>query len=65
VVNFDQEGVREVIRAEKAGKMTRREASRAIADLVQGPYGPVEDAIEFILEEYAKERSENHERAEA
>jgi hypothetical protein len=43
-----------VIRAHKTGKITKKEASKAIADLVEGV---LDDAIERIHEEEATEQA--------
>lgn len=54
VIEFDLGAVEEVVAAHKAGKISKKEASRAIRDLTQGS---TEDALERIQEEGAAERS--------
>jgi hypothetical protein len=54
--------VEEVVAAHKAGKISKKEASRAIRDLAQGS---TEDALERIQEEGAAERSRDQEEQEA
>ena len=51
----------EVLETYKEGKISKKEASRAIRDLVQGS---TEDALELIQEE-AAERSRDQEEQEA
>jgi transcriptional regulator with XRE-family HTH domain len=63
VITFDQEGVREAIRAHKEGKISKAEVRKAIADLVRGgPTNPLEEAIELLLE-LTHEHSEDKEGA--
>jgi hypothetical protein len=54
--------VEEVVAAHKAGKISKKEARRAIRDLVQGS---TEDALARIQEEEAAERSRDKEEQEA
>jgi hypothetical protein len=54
--------VEEVVAAHKAGKISKKEARRAIGDLVKGS---AEDALERIQEEGAAERSRDQEEQEA
>jgi hypothetical protein len=54
--------VEEVLETYKKGKISKKEASRAIRDLAQGS---TEDALERIQEEGAAERSRDQEEQEA
>jgi transcriptional regulator with XRE-family HTH domain len=63
-ITFDDEAVRAAIRAAKAGKLTKKEAARAIADAVRGgPADVLEDTVELLLEHAEQERSEDREGA--
>ena len=62
VIESDLGAVVEVVAAHKAGKISKKEASRAIRDLAQGS---TEDALERIQEEGAAERSRDQEEQEA
>jgi len=60
VITFDDEAVRAAISAAKAGKLTTKEAARAIADSVRGgPTDALEDAVELLLEHAERGRSED------
>jgi transcriptional regulator with XRE-family HTH domain len=64
VINFDDDAVRAAYRAAKAGKLTKKEAARAIADAVRGgPEDALEDAVERLLEYAERERSEERDAA--
>ena len=64
VITFDDEAVRAAISAAKAGKLTTKEAARAIADSVRGgPTDALEDAVELLLEQAEREHSEDREGA--
>jgi len=64
VITFDDAAVRAAIKAAKAGKLTKREASRAIADAVRGgPTDALEDAVELLLEDAERRRVEDREAA--
>jgi hypothetical protein len=52
----------EVLDAFKANKITKREVSKAIADLADGV---IQDTLERIQEKRAAERSKDHEEQEA
>jgi Asp-tRNA(Asn)/Glu-tRNA(Gln) amidotransferase B subunit len=54
--------VEEVVERYKEGKISKKEASQAIRDLVQGS---TEDALERIQEEGAAEQSRDQEEQEA
>jgi transcriptional regulator with XRE-family HTH domain len=59
VITFDDEAVRAAITAAKAGKLTTKEAARAIADSVRGgPVDAVEDAVELLLQHAETSREE-------
>jgi hypothetical protein len=65
VVTFPPGADKEIWNAYQEGKITLREASKALADLAQGsPVGPTQDALERIQEEEAAERSEDREGVE-
>jgi transcriptional regulator with XRE-family HTH domain len=60
VITFDDEAVRAAISAAKAGKLTTKEAARAIADSVRsGPTDALEDTVELLLEHAERGRSED------
>jgi transcriptional regulator with XRE-family HTH domain len=64
VITFDDDAVRAAINSAKAGKLTRKEAARAIADSVRGgPADALEDAVELLLEHAERRRSEGREAA--
>jgi hypothetical protein len=64
VITFDDDAVRAAINSAKAGKLTRKEAARAIADSVRGgPADALEDAVELLLEHAERRRSEDREAA--
>jgi transcriptional regulator with XRE-family HTH domain len=64
VITFDDDTVRAAINSAKAGKLTRKEAARAIADSVRGgPADALEDAVELLLEHAERRRSEDREAA--
>jgi transcriptional regulator with XRE-family HTH domain len=64
VITFDDDAVRAAINSAKAGKLTRKEAARAIADSVRGgPTDALEDAVELLLEHAERSRSEGREAA--
>ena len=64
VITFDDDAVRAAINSAKAGKLTRKEAARAIADSVRGgPADALEDAVELLLEHAERSRSEDREAA--
>jgi transcriptional regulator with XRE-family HTH domain len=59
VITFDDEAVRAAITAAKAGKLTTKEAARAIAYSVRGgPVDALEDAVELLLEHAEASREE-------
>jgi transcriptional regulator with XRE-family HTH domain len=59
VITFDDEAVRAAITAAKAGKLTTKEAARAIADSVRGgPVDALEDAVELLLDHAEASREE-------
>jgi transcriptional regulator with XRE-family HTH domain len=59
VITFDDEAVRAALTAAKAGKLTTKEAARAIADSVRGgPVDALEDAVELLLEHAEASREE-------
>jgi len=62
VVTFPPGADKEIWNAYQEGKITLREASKALADLAQGS---TEDALERIQEEEAAERSRDQEEQEA
>jgi transcriptional regulator with XRE-family HTH domain len=59
VITFNDEAVRAAITAAKSGKLTMKEAARAIADSVRGgPADALEDAVELLLEHAEASREE-------
>ena len=66
VITFPPGAVEEVLAAHRAGKLSKRAAQKAIADLARsGPGDPLDNAAELLLDYAESKRSLDREGAEA
>ena len=66
MITFPPGAVEEVLAAHRAGKLGKRDAQKAIADLARsGPGDPLDNAVELLLEYAESKRSRDREGAGA
>jgi transcriptional regulator with XRE-family HTH domain len=66
VITFPPGAVEEVLAAHRAGKLSKRGAQKAIADLARsGPGDPLDNAAELLLDYAESKRAQDREGAEA